>query len=332
MTISAARRAYSSSAAYEVFDRNAKRLQRDRAARNTKQSRQTDYLKDEIAFRTTERLAFVSRKFDKVLDLGSGPGNIERMICDASTPDSELIRSRLGHIIMLDSSKEMLYRDSDSKEFDFNTKLDLERIQADEEMLNHPVLAPNSFDAVISSMSMHWINDLPGVFKKIEQLLKPDGMFMANMVGGDSLFELRTSLQLAEMERHNRISPRLSPLADVKDIGALLQQAKFNLLTVDMEDIVVSYPDMYALIADLQAMGESNAVKMRPTTISRDLLQAANAIYRDMHGEADGTIPATFRIINMIGWKNSPDQPKAMERGTAQVNLKDVLGNAQATH
>lgn len=314
-----------SNVAYEVFDRHAKMLQRNRAARNVTLSRETDYVKDEVAFRTAERLAFVSRRFDRVLNLGSGPGNLERLISDPNTPDSELIQSRLGKIVMLDSSKDMLYRDSDPSEFEFNKKMDIERIVADEEKLDHPALAPNSFDAVISSMSMHWINDLPGVLKKIERILKPDGMFMANMIGGDSLFELRTSLQLAEMERYNRISPRLSPLADVKDIGGLLQQAKFNLLTVDMEDIVVSYPDMFALIADLQAMGESNAIKMRPNSISQDLLQAANAIYKDMHGEEDGSIPATFRVINMIGWKHSPTQPKPLERGTADVNLKQVL-------
>jgi NADH dehydrogenase [ubiquinone] 1 alpha subcomplex assembly factor 5 len=315
-------RRYSS---YEVFDRTVKQIQRNRAARHVETSRQVEYIKDEIAIRTAERMAFISRQFDRVLDLGSGAGNLERIICDPSTPDSELIQNRLGHITMLDSSERFLFRDADPEQFDFNKKLNLTRIVADEESLDHETLKPGSFDAVISSMSMHWINDLPGVLRRIERLLVPDGMFMSNMIGGDSLFELRTSLQLAEMERYGRVTPRLSPLADVRDMGALLQQAKFNLLTVDVDDIIVHYPDMFALLADIQAMGESNAVKIRHPIIPRDILMAADAIYRTLHGDEDGSLPATFRVIYMIGWKSSPSQPKPLERGSADVNLKDVL-------
>ncbi|ANB12670.1 hypothetical protein AWJ20_934 [Sugiyamaella lignohabitans] len=317
-------RAYSSSA-YEVFDRNIKTVQRNRAARNIEGSRNVEYIKDEIALRTAERLAFISRNFENVLDLGSGAGNLEKIICDPNTPDSDLIQSRLGEVTMLDSSENMLFRDSDPTQYPFNSKLSVKRVVADEETFEHPVFQPNTFDAVLSSMSMHWINDLPGVLKGIERILKPDGMFMGNMIGGDTLYELRTSLQLAEMELYGRVSPRLSPLADVRDMGALLQQAKFNLLTVDVDDIIVNYPDMFALLEDLQAMGESNAVKIRPATIPRDMLMAANAIYKSMHGDEDGTIPATFRVIYMIGWKSSPNQQKPLERGSGQVNLKDIL-------
>lgn len=318
-------RGMASNPAFEVFDRKIKQIQRRRAGRYPDESREVEYIKDEIALRTTERLAFISRQFPNVLDLGSGSGNLERIICDPTTPDSDLIQSRLGKVTMVDHSESLLYRDSNPENFDFNNKMNLERVVDDEENLDREKFQSNSFDAVVSSMSMHWINDLPGVLKRIQDLLVPDGMFMGAMIGGDTLFELRTSLQLAEMERYGGMSPRLSPLADVKDVGGLLQQAKFNLLTVDVDDIIVNYPDIFALMKDLQAMGESNAVVLRPHTIPRDLLFAADAIYRSMHGDSDGTIPATFRVIYMIGWKPSPTQQKPLKRGSGEINFKDAL-------
>jgi len=179
---------------------------------------------------------------------------------------------------------------------------------------------------VLSSMSMHWINDLPGVLAQANNVLRPDCPFIGAMLGGDTLFELRTSLQLAEQERRGGISPHVSPLADVRDVEGLLQRAGFTILTVDVEDIVVDYPDMFALMEDLQAMGESNAVLAREMgPIGRDVLLAANAIYRELHGNEDGTVPATFRIIHMIGWRKSDNQAKPLKRGSGQVNLKDIL-------
>ena len=164
------------------------------------------------------------------------------------------------------------------------------------------------------------------------------------MLGGDSLFELRTSLQLAEQERRGGISPRVSPLADVKDIGGLLQSAKFKMLTVDVDDIVIMYPDIFALMTDIQHMGEGNAVLGREMgAVSRDVLMAAEGIYRELHGEEVGlegveeiansgvelrggkVLPATFRLIYMIGWKEGPNQPKPLERGSGEVNIKNIL-------
>lgn len=334
-----------SPSAYEVFDKRAKRIQRDRASSNADLSRQVNYLRHEVATRMVERLAFISRQFNHVLDLGSGSGSLEQVLCDPQTPDSEIVRSRLGEITMLDSSKKTLYRDSDSDIFPFNKLLNINRIVADEETLSDietgaPAVSAESFDAVISSMSMHWINDLPGILNRVNEILVPDGMFMASILGGDSLFELRTSLQLAELERFDRVSPRLSPLVDVKDVGGLLQRAHFNLLTVDVDDIIVSYPDMFALLDDIRAMGDSNAVLTRQSFIPRDILLSANEIYKSLHGSMEEdpynptgekimAIPATFRIIFLIGWKNSPNQPKPLERGTATVNLKEALPQFQ---
>jgi NADH dehydrogenase [ubiquinone] 1 alpha subcomplex assembly factor 5 len=146
------------------------------------------------------------------------------------------------------------------------------------------------------------------------------------MLGGDTLYELRTSLQLAELDRRGGISTHTSPLADVRDIGGLLQRAGFKLLTVDIDDIIIDYPDSFALMQDLQAMGESNAVLGREAAgIRRDVLAAGDAIYKELHGNEDGTIPATFRLIYMIGWKEGKGQQQPLPRGSGMVSIKDVL-------
>ena len=219
----------------------------------------------------------------------------------------------------------MLFRDAGQP---FERALAVERevlanVAAGDERLP---FAPASFDLVLSSLSLHWANDLPGVLAQINGLLRPDCPFVGAMLGGDTLFELRTSLQLAEQERRGGLSPRVSPLADVRDVGGLLQRAGFRLLTVDVDDIVVDYPSTFALMEDLQAMGESNAVLGREMgAIGRDVLLANDAIYRALHGNDDGSIPATFRIIYMIGWHESADQAKPLARGSGEVNLKDIL-------
>lgn len=206
----------------------------------------------------------------------------------------------------------------------FNKEIDIHRqVLPASELLP---FEPNTFDAVLSSLSMHWINDLPSVLAQVNSMLKPDSPFIGVMMGGDSLYELRTSLQLAEQERRGGVATHTSPLADVRDVGGLLQKAGFNLLTVDVDDIVVDFPDIFALMKDLQAMGESNAVISREKgPIQKDTLLSAEGIYRALHGNEDGTLPATFRLIYMIGWKNSPTQAKPLERGTGMFSIKDYL-------
>lgn len=195
----------------------------------------------------------------------------------------------------MEMSKKQLERDSD---LDFNNEFAIKRINEDEEEFEP---APHTYDAVVSCLSLHWINNLPRVLKTMRESLHEDCPFMGAMIGGDSLFELRTALQLAESERRGGVSPRVSPLADVRDVGGLMQKAGFKLLTIDIEDTVVDYPDMFALLEDLQQMGENNAVLSRELgPISRDTLMAAQAIYKELHGNEDGTIPATFRIIFMV--------------------------------
>lgn len=269
----------------------------------------------------------VKRHFPKVLDFGANSCNIAKALTkenpdpDPATPVSPRLSTKMSELVAADSSSAMLYRDAD---LPFNDHMPITRhVLSDQESLP---FESGSFDMVMSSLSMHWINDLPGVLAQINRVLKPDCPFIGAMLGGDSLFELRTSLQLAEQERKGGISPHVSPLADVRDVGGLLQKAGFKMLTVDVDDIIVDYPDTFALMQDLQAMGESNVVLGREMgPISRDVLVANDAIYRELHGHEDGTIPATFRIIYMIGWHESADQAKPLPRGSADINLKDLL-------
>ncbi|KAL5530082.1 hypothetical protein ACEPAF_6339 [Sanghuangporus sanghuang] len=296
---------------FKVFDRDAKRMQKDRAASKEggERSRTVDYVRDEVANRMMERFLDIKRNFNTIVDLGAGPGHFSKLLEPENVQKS----------IMLDLSKKTLERDGD-EEF----AIEIERIQCDEEALLQ-TLPPNSQEAIISCLSLHWVNDLPGTLIQIREALNPDGVFLGALLGGDTLFELRTSLQLAEVEREGGISPHISPMTDSSDMSNLMGRAGFTLLTVDVDEVKVAYPSMWELMEDLKDMGESNAVVGRRNYIHRDTLAAASAIYKELHGDEDGFVPATFQIIFVIGWKPAPSQRKPLERGSAKARLKDVL-------
>ncbi|KAK5209420.1 hypothetical protein LTR41_004956 [Exophiala xenobiotica] len=317
----------------QIFNDNVKHLQRERAASDPEHSRKTDYLKDEVAQRLVDRLLDINRQFPRVLDLGANSCNIARALSkppliapeipegkdEAKVPLSE----RVQHLVCAETSPRTLHRDD---------ALPAPEVPITQTILPSLETLPydaNSFDAVISSLSLHWINDLPSVLSSINNILKPDAPFLAAMFGGDTLFELRSSLQLADLERRGGVSPHISPLANVRDVGNLLNRAGFRLLTVDVDDIVVEYPDTFSLMTDIQAMGEGNAIlKSMGGPMSRDVLLANEAIYRELHCHEDekDRIPATFRVIYMIGWKAGAGQPQPLERGSGEVNIKDILG------
>lgn len=269
----------------------------------------------------------IKRDFNHVLDLGANACNISRILTKrdpdeySTKPVSAPLATRIKKITAADPSYSLLHRDAD---LPFNDEISITR-----DVLQSPETLPyepNTFDAVLSSLSLHWINDLPSVLAQVNGILQPDSPFIGVMLGGDTLYELRTSLQLAELDRRGGISTHTSPLADVRDIGGLLQRAGFKLLTVDIDDIIIDYPDSFALMQDLQAMGESNAVLGREAAgIRRDVLAAGDAIYKELHGNEDGTIPATFRLIYMIGWKEGKGQQQPLPRGSGMVSIKDVL-------
>ena len=317
----------------QIFNENVKYLQKERAAANADHSRKVDYLKDEVAQRLVDRLLDISREFPHVLDLGANSCNIARALSKPplippEIPDGTIeakipLSDRIHHLTSADIAPTMLHRD------DSLPAAAVPMTQEAIPSLETLSYEANTFDAVISSLSLHWVNDLPSALSSVNNILKPDAPFLAAMFGGDTLYELRSSLQLADLERRGGVSPHISPLADVRDIGNVLGRAGFKLLTVDVDDIIVEYPDTFALMTDVQAMGEGNAIlKSMGGPIQRDVLLANEAIYRELHcnqGEKD-RIPATFRVIYMIGWKAGKSQPQPLERGSGSINIKDVLG------
>nr|XP_019607608.1 PREDICTED: arginine-hydroxylase NDUFAF5, mitochondrial isoform X2 [Rhinolophus sinicus] len=158
----------------------------------------------------------------------------------------------------------------------------------------------------------------------IHYVLKPDGVFIGAMFGGDTLYELRCSLQLAETEREGGFSPHVSPFTAVNDLGHLLGRAGFNTLTVDTDEIQVNYPGMFELMEDLQGMGESNCAWNRKALLHRDTMLAAAAVYGEMYRNEDGSVPATYQIYYMIGWKYHDSQARPAQRGSATKSFGEL--------
>lgn len=296
----------------QLFEREAVRKHRERAAPAIHEH---DFLFSEVADRLTERLEDVKRTFPVALDIGchggevanalGGRGNIETLFqCDPSPKMASCANGRAGAV----------------------------SFAADEEFL--PV-KPGALDLVLSNLSLHWVNDLPGAFVQIRQALKPDGLFLAAMFGERTLFELRESLMAAELEIEMGMSPRVSPFTTVQDAGALLQRAGFALPVVDTDTIQVSYPDMFKLMMDLRGMGETGAISGRRKAVTRkDTMMRAAAYYMQKFaglgdkslGEiGEDRIPATFDIIYLTAWAPHPDQQQPLKPGSADASLADVL-------
>ncbi|KAI8123825.1 mitochondrial, Arginine-hydroxylase NDUFAF5 [Lucilia cuprina] len=296
---------YSTQPNYQnIFDRNSKKLQKERAAKSD-DVELYDYLKEEVGYRVADRVFDIKREFDNAADLGCNRGFLSRHILAES----------VKHLTLCDISPTMLAQAKGTP------GLHITKMELDEEQWNFP---ENSLDLVISSLSLHWVNDLPGCFSKVINSLKPDGVFIASMFGGDTLYELRSSLQLAELERKGGIAPHISPFTQIRDIGSLLNRAGYTMLTIDTDEIVIGYPSMFELMWDLKGMAENNAAFNRPIHLSRDTMMAASAIYKEMYQTVDNGVPATFQIIYFVGWKPGPNQPTPLPRGSSDVSLKDL--------
>ena len=294
-----------------LFEREHVRLHRERAAATLDAH---DFLFAEVAERLTERLDDVKRDFPLALDIGCHGGEVGKSLTQGDNR-----RGNIDTLVQCDPSPRMT-----AKAIGATGQLGF---AADEEFL--PV-KPHSFDLVMSNLSLHWANDLPGAMVQIRQSLKPDGLFLAAMLGEGTLQELRTALMAAELEIEMGMSPRTSPCATVQDVGALLQRAGFTLPVVDTETITVSYPDMFKLMADLRGMGETGAVSGRRKNFTRrDVMMRAAEYYAEKFAGQDdvgeGRIPATFDIIYLTAWSPHPDQPQPMKPGTASHNLIDVF-------
>lgn len=192
-------------------------------------------------------------------------------------------------------------------------------------------LADQSVDVIVSLMTLHWANDLPGALAQIRRALKPDGLFLGTLLGAGTLKELRAVLTEAELQVRGGVQARVSPFADGFDGAALLQRAGFALPVSDVDRLTVRYPDMFALIRDLRAMGETNALTGSVRPLTREIAGRAAALYAERHGDADGRISATFEIVHLAGWAPHESQQKPLPRGSAKMRLADALGVREHT-
>lgn len=295
----------------KIFDRDLVRQRRDKAAADFGAS---DFLVREAANRLADRLLDVAREFPLALDLGCHTGQMATAMREAG------VDNKVGTLFQSDVSSRMaaVARDNGTP-----------TLCADEEFLP---IADGSLDLVLSNLSLHWVNDLPGALAQIRRAIKPDGLFLATLFGGETLRELRTALLEAEAETSGGVAPRVSPFTDVRDAGNLLTRAGFALPVVDADVIKVTYGDMFKLMADLRAMAETNAViERRKVPTRRAMFLRAAEIYAAHFSDPRGRITATFQVITMTAWVPHTSQPKALRPGSAQARLADVLQSKEVS-
>src|SRR6187401_1358449 len=201
------------------------------------------------------------------------------------------------------------------------------RIDPDQSETLH--LPPESLDLAVSALAFQFVNDLPGVLAQIRRALKPDGLLLAAMIGGDTLTELRQSFAAAEAECEGGVSPRVAPFADLRDIGALLQRAGFALPVTDVDRVMVRYDSAFALMADLRRMGATNVlIERRRAPLRRATLLRMAQIYSERFADPDGRIRATFDIIWLSGWGPHASQQQPLKPGSAKASLAEAVKKA----
>jgi len=285
-----------------IFDRMLVRVRRRRAAALGPATFLLDRVADELA----ERLGAVLRRFELALDLGT-PGEAVRAAL-----------TRLGSVGAVVAAEATLPHGKARPPL---------FVAADEEALPFRDAA---FDLVVSALALQFVNDLPGTLAQIRRTLKPDGLFLAALVGGETLSELRQSFAAAESEVDGGVSPRVAPFADLRDLGALLQRAGFALPVADADRVTVRYQTAFALLHDLRRMGAANAlIDRRRTPLKRATLMRMAEIYAARFADGDGRVRATFEILWLSGWAPHPSQQQPLRPGTAKARLADALGTRE---
>ena len=280
-----------------VFDRA---LLRERMRRALARGPET-FLLDRVAADLAERLGAVLRQFGVAVDLGTPTDAVRDALADNAA------------IGMLVAASALARR--------------APAIVADEEALP---LRDASLDLVVSALALQFVNDLPGALVQIRRALKPDGLFLAALLGGDTLGELRQSFAAAEADIEGGVSPRVAPFADVREMGALLQRAGFALPVTDVERLTVRYSSPFILMSELRRMGAANALaERRRTPLRRETLARMAEIYAQRFADPDGKIRATFEVIWLSGWAPHESQQKPLRPGSAQVRLADALGTRE---
>ena len=280
-----------------LFDRKLLRARRIRALRLGA----ADFLLEHIAAELADRLSAVMRTFDLVADIGTPGAAVRRVLRE---------RGLAGRIIALDSLLPQPPGDG--------------AVVADEEALP---FADAALPLAVSALSLQFVNDLPGTLIQIRRALKPDGLFLCAMAGGDTLTELRQSFAAAEADIEGGVSPHVAPFADVRDLGALLQRAGFALPVTDSDRLTVRYADAFALMHDLRRMAATNVLyERRRQPLRRATLLRMAEIYAQRFSDADGRVRATFEIVWLSGWAPHESQQKPLRPGSARSRLADALG------
>jgi len=269
------------------------------------------FLADRAAEELGDRLAAVLRSFPCGLDLGTQTDAVRRVLAGSG---------KVGTIVAANA----LVEDAPAQVQGGRSGL---AVAADEEALP---FRDGTLDLVVSGLALHFVNDLPGTLVQIRRALKPDGLLLAALLGGDTLTELRQSLAAAEAEMEDGISPRVLPFADLRDLGALLQRAGFALPVTDVDRLTVRYATPLALMHDLRRMGATNPLidrsrrPLRRATLARML-----KIYGERFADPDGRIPATFEIVFLSGWAPHESQQQPLAPGSARARLADALGTQE---
>lgn len=289
-----------------IFDRPLLRRRRQRALAGWAGHA---FLVDHAADRLADRLDDVLRDFPLALDLGCHGGEMAGRL---------LGRKGIAQMVQTDLSPAFAAR--------ARSATGQPAVAADEDWLP---FADASFDLAVSALSLHWVNDLPGALIQVRRALRPDGLFLGCLLGGETLIELRQVLMDAELTVSGGASPRLSPVADLRDMGALMQRAGFALPVVDSETVTVSYDNAFRLFADLRGMGETHAALARnPKVPPRALWTEVARLYHERFAEPDGRIPATFQLLMLSGWAPHASQPRPLAPGSATHSLAEALGSA----
>jgi SAM-dependent methyltransferase len=282
-----------------IFDRHLLRARRRRAAALGPAM----FLMDRVAEDFGDRLASVLREFEVAADIGTPCDQVRRALAASG---------KVGTLIAVDAMA------ADGAEL---------VVAADEEALP---LRDASLNLAVSGLALQFVNDLPGALVQIRRALKPDGLFLAALLGGETLTELRQSFAEAEIELEGGISPRVAPFADLRDLGALLQRAGFALPVADVDRLTVRYASVFSLMHDLRRMGATNAlVARRRAPLRRKTLSRMAEIYARRFSDLDGKLRATFDITWLSGWAPDESQQKPLAPGSAKMRLAEALGTKE---
>lgn len=274
-------------------------------------------IQSSVAKQMVDRRSFIKRESPVVLEVGAGSGWFFRHYIESGKLNG------LKQYIQTDISEDRLNKNYNEIKDKIPADVEFVQICADEEDHNPFGIPHHSIDMAVSSLSMHWVNDLDTAFANIRQVLKKDSMLLLSMFGGNTLYELRSSFTLAQVERLGGVISHTSPMIDGAGISSLLMQSGFALPTVDMDRHCFMYDTPVSLMKHLQSMGE-NACHLSRKPLTRKLIASMSSIYHEMYSK-NKVIPATFEVFHVIGWspcRQSQQQP--LERGSPAVPMTAI--------